>query len=183
MNGTTLTLGLVGALAAAGALSQRGSRSTIHDEIERLRKRIEKLRKMIDDGAVDDDEDVQQLISSLEEKLKRFESSNPEFTAARQREGRDFALRCAEKLVSLIQQEPGAPKQVNAWSREGVGVRVYLPGGQYLSVGQDGSVSEASRGRATLLWSGLYPAQRKAVRSALSKYLEWLSLTLESRST
>ena len=52
MNGSTLTLGLVGALAAAGALSRRGSRSTIHDEIERLRKRIEKFRKMIDDVRV-----------------------------------------------------------------------------------------------------------------------------------
>lgn len=86
------------------------------------------------------------------------------------------AIAHAKVLVGLIRATPGAPKQVRVWSQPGVGVRIYFPGQiGFLSVGWEGSPSRMMRGVQTYNESAMYPAWRRAVRSALAVYNEDLA--------
>ena len=174
--------GGLGECLTRGREQRKGSLSIFDCKAEEIRGRIEKYRKML---ARQEDEDLRDLISSLETKLEEVQGLASRARSLDGDEGRAFALRCAEKLVALIQKEAGAPKHVKVWSRPGVGVRVYLPSDQYLSVGMDGSVSElgAPGGKASFLWSSFYRPQRQALRSALVKYREWLRGALDLRSS
>lgn len=79
----------------------------------------------------------------------------------------------AEQLVSALNEQPGAPR-ARAWSKPGVGTRVYVAD-MYFTVGNDGSVDDVSRGRATFVASHLYPSQRRAATAALGNYRAWLA--------
>lgn len=75
----------------------------------------------------------------------------------------------AEALAELLQAE--GIQGARAWSKPGVGARVYLPGeAGYLSVSFDGDVSATVRGARVYDPAGLYPAQRKAVDRALKAF-------------
>jgi hypothetical protein len=74
----------------------------------------------------------------------------------------------AEKLAELLRQEGFTVAKV--WQAPGVGVRVYLAGGQYLSVSGGGDISLSMRGRETFRRDLLYPSQRKSFDRALAAY-------------
>jgi hypothetical protein len=176
MNGTHLTLGLVGALAAAGALSRRGSRSQIDDRAESLRKTIARFERLAEEEEDESERaDLLKALVEFREKLKRLTPLTSAHHAQESAMGMERAVESAEKFAQILRQEPGAPKYIRVWHKSGVGVRVYLPNDQYLSFGQDRSVSLTQRGKATLVWSSLYPDQRRAVRSAIAKYQDWQS--------
>lgn len=94
--------------------------------------------------------------------------------------------RLAKTLVGHLAAEPGAPK-VRLWSSpDGTVVRVYFPGEVgYLSVTRSG-VTDREHGRVTLLPSGLYPAQRAALKRAREKFVEdaadWVEVFAEKRA-
>ena len=91
-----------------------------------------------------------------------------------------FALQSAEALVVSI-RDAGGPTHLRVWSRPGHAPRVYFPGEVgYLTVNQDGSVEEVSRGRLTFVASGLYPAWKRAVRAGRVTYAQALGARLDA---
>ena len=86
----------------------------------------------------------------------------------------------AEKLASLLRQEGFTV--ANVWQAPGVGIRVYLAGGQYLSVSEGGDLSRATRGRETFRRDLLYPSQRASFDRALAAYRVWQDRELAARA-
>lgn len=81
------------------------------------------------------------------------------------------AIEHAEKLAALIRQH--GVERAKVWTKEGKSVRVYLPGNQYLSVGQDGTVATTEGGRQVFDPGALWPKHAKAVADARAKHREW----------
>ena len=178
MNGTHLTLGLVGALAAAGALSRRGSRSQIDDRAESLRNTIARFERLVEEEEDESERaDLLEALVGFREKLKRLTPLTSAHRSEERAMGVEHAIESAEKFAQILRQEPGAPKYIRVWHKPGPPsvVRVYLPNDQYLSFYQDRTVSGTERGKVTLLFSGLYPSQQRAVRAALAKHRDWQS--------
>jgi len=88
----------------------------------------------------------------------------------------------AEALARAISAQPGAPR-VRAWSKPGVGARVYFANGDFVSVGRGGSLQATSRGRATFLESSLFPAQRAAYRAGVAAYLAELDAYFDEEAS
>jgi GNAT superfamily N-acetyltransferase len=80
----------------------------------------------------------------------------------------------AEAFVAAMASVKGPTLRI--WTRPGTAeVRVYFPMKfGYLSVGQDGTLSEVSRGQQTLAVSGMWPAWQALYRKAKKIYLEGL---------
>jgi uncharacterized protein YjbI with pentapeptide repeats len=80
----------------------------------------------------------------------------------------------AEAFVAAMASVKGPT--VRIWTRPGTAeVRIYFPMKfGYLSVGQDGTLSEMSRGQQTLEVSGMWPAWQALYRKAKKIYLEGL---------
>jgi ribosomal protein S18 acetylase RimI-like enzyme len=80
----------------------------------------------------------------------------------------------AEALVAAMASVKGPTLRI--WTRPGTAeVRIYFPMKfGYLSVGQDGTLSEMSRGQQTLEVSGMWPAWQALYRKAKKIYLEGL---------
>ena len=198
MNGSTLTLGLVAGLAVAGAARRRGSAATseasaraaaLEETQARLDAEVDARQAKLDAARrkpITDDPDWDEWLAHLAQQVEKARAAAAAHRALRQAStagdavGRDFALQSAEALMDAI-HAAGGPR-LRVWSKPGTGVRVYFPGEiGYLSVGQDGSVSETSRGKLHFNESGLYPAWRKAVREGRRVYLEQLGERLQGR--
>lgn len=80
-------------------------------------------------------------------------------------------LEHAEKLASFIREN--GIERVKVWTKEGYGVRVYLPGNQYLAIGNDGTVSATDRGRQVFSPDALWPKHAAAVKEARAKHKQW----------
>lgn len=79
------------------------------------------------------------------------------------------ARKIAERFVCLVQKH-GGPNRLNVWSKPGKGTRIYFPSNLgYVSVSGDGSITEINRGAYTLCTGDLYPAWKRAYRSALAE--------------
>jgi len=201
VNGSTLTLGLVGALAVGAALGRRGSAASsetearlaaVAEEQARLDAEVKARQAKLDAARrkpITDDPDWEEWLDHLAGRVEEAKADAARYRAMqREREAveavrgldRDVALRSAEVLVAAI-RAAGGPSQLRVWTKPGVGVRVYFPGEiGYLSVGSDGSVSETSRGKLHFAESGLYPAWKKAVREGRRAYLQQLGARLEA---
>lgn len=68
----------------------------------------------------------------------------------------------------------GASFRRRSWSKPGVGTRVYLGAEGYVSIGQDGTLREVSRGVVTFDPRSLFPSQRAKYREAVELYLQRL---------
>lgn len=84
---------------------------------------------------------------------------------------KERALEHAEKLATFIREH--GVERAKVWTKEGRGVRVYLPGNQYLAVGQDGSVGTTEHGRQVFDPGALWPKHAKAVADARAKHRAW----------
>ncbi len=162
-------------------------------EIERLHGRISKARvRMAHDPDVDD------YVAFMEDLVREEEGNLVRARARVDRDARD-ALRVnpaeerriedallaldrrhgmahAEALAGAI-REAGGPKTARAWSRDGVGARVYLPEpGGFLYVTSGGGVYETVRGKLVFNGSSLYPSWRRGVRAGRAAYAaNWLA--------
>jgi hypothetical protein len=200
MNGSTLTLGLVAGLAVLGA-ARRGSAASsetearaaaVAEEEARLDGEVRTRQAKLDAARrkpITDDPDWEEWLAHLAARVEeakadaaRYRAMQRERAAGEAARGLDrtFALQSAEALVDAI-RAAGGPSQLRVWTKPGLGVRVYFPGEiGHLTVGEDGSISEASRGKVHFLESGLYPAWRKAVREGRRAYLQQLGARLEA---
>jgi len=110
---------------------------------------------------------VQQRLNDLRRQLVR---ERRERTRQQEQEARAGAKQKAEDLSRLIKKH-GGPDRLTVWHKPGVGTRIYWPGELgFLSIGQDGSVSDLSRGRYTFDEYSLYKGWRRAYRAALEEY-------------
>ena len=200
MNGSTLTLGLVAGLAVLGA-ARRGSAASsetearaaaVAEEEARLDGEVRTRQAKLDAARrkpITDDPDWEEWLAHLAARVEeakadaaRYRAMQRERAAGEAARGldRSFALQSAEALVDAI-RAAGGPSQLRVWTKPGLGVRVYFPGEiGHLTVGEDGSISEASRGKVHFLESGLYPAWRKAVREGRRMYMQQLGARLEA---
>jgi hypothetical protein len=198
MNGSTLTLGLVAGLAVLGA-ARRGSAATsetaaraaaVAAEQARLDAEVDARQAKLDAArrkAITDDPDWEEWLAHLAQRVEEAKADAAAYrTMQRERAAGDaasaldrtFALESAEALVAAI-RDAGGPSQLRVWTKPGLGVRVYFPGAiGHLDVGQDGSISEVSRGKLHFAESGLYPAWKKAVREGRRMYLQQLGARL-----
>jgi hypothetical protein len=103
------------------------------------------------------------------------------YVARRQNPAHRTAEEHAEALVRAVAAVPGAPR-LRAWSKPGIGARVYFASGDFLSIGRGGEIGTTSRGRATFLETNLYPAQRRAYRAGVATYLAELQAHFEAEA-
>jgi hypothetical protein len=198
MNGSTLTLGLVAGLAVLGA-ARRGSAATsetaaraaaVAAEQARLDAEVDARQAKLDAArrkAITDDPDWEEWLAHLAQRVEEAKADAAAYrTMQRERAAGDaasaldrtFALESAEALVAAI-RAAGGPSQLRVWTKPGLGVRVYFPGAiGHLDVGQDGSISEVSRGKLHFAESGLYPAWKNAVREGRRAYMQQLGARL-----
>lgn len=173
MNGTPLTLGLVGALAAAGALGPRGSASEspegADERAEALRRQISKLKALHESTG---DDDLLDLLALKERKLAAllpFTAEGRQISKQSSAERWSRSLRSAETLAELIRAEKGAPGNLRVWSKEGVGVHLYFPGDQFLTF-NGADFSTFHRGKLSFDLGAFYPAQKRGIYAAMNKY-------------
>jgi hypothetical protein len=167
-------------------------RATLEGEIVVRRTRLESARKK----NIPDDPDWTDWITHLEAQVHEAETTLARFESVLQMRrvedawralDKDFAIQSAHALVEAI-RAAGGPHALRVWAKAGTGVRVYFPENiGYLDVGEDGSVSDVTRGRLHFQASGLFPAWARAVREGRRAYAAQLGERLaahgEARAT
>lgn len=172
---------------AAGAAVHAHRDGSAAKSVEELEADLVRLRQKL--ARLGDDPDFVEYVQDMEQRLveaRRAEDSASRFgVEARVHEAwreldRTFAVQSAEILAAAI-RDAGGPNTTRAWSKPGVGARVYFPGeAGYLTVEQDGSVSELSRGRLTFVESAFYPNWKRAVRAGRKAYMQGLDARLDA---
>lgn len=88
------------------------------------------------------------------------------------------ALEHAEYLSAQLKKN--GFRVASVWHRPGVGVRVYLPGSQYVSVGRDGSILAITQGQEHFRRDTLPKSMRAGYDTARKDHLAWHRASAEA---